>query len=905
MRAGLGARRTEPPARTGAGRGGANMEEYFLAADRRFYESIDLRPVDVSDFEEFVRARVDGGWRIARKGVWTHCQANGHRVPRQGWKIHVSTVPEQSRGLFEVVAAFLIERRVSFKYLSDKTMLRLINGKTWSRGGSGKFFTIYPSEEVQFKSLLAELEPLTRGFVGPYILSDRRYEDSKVLHYRYGGIVPNDRLEPDGRRAPILVAPDDRKIEDVRNPSYVLPDWVEEPFPKEAPASQGALNGRYTVERALHFSNTGGVYVASDAVSGRRVVLKEARAHVHGFSDVHDAASLLRREFEILKAIEDSGVAPRPIELFQEWEHLFLAEEYLEGYLPLRRFSARGGVFLDSRPTPERVVRHLGQDIQIARKVAAIVDALHARGVVWGDISYNNVLIQPETLDVRIIDLESAHRVGERPPVRITTPGFADNRASSDAPATAADDYYGVGSILLFMITHANGLLSVKPEAGRQVLLEMIEDFGLPQELTETIEALMHDDPALRPNPVVALSGADRWLERIGPSRLGQDGNSRLTDAELIRIVRDGCRFIKANADLHRKDRLFPADPQVYLTNPLGLAHGAAGVLFALQRIEGAVDPKMVERLSREPLSIEALPAGLHHGLAGIAWALLELGEVDRARAALEISATHPLLDSSFDFYMGLAGWGMANLRFWMATGEHPFLEAARSAGTKLAGAAQRRDAGLCWPGKDGVVSYGLGHGASGIALFLLYLDQALGGGFSDMARSAFEHELSCGVEVPDGGISWKRDDGPQRIVSPYWRQGSAGIGIVALRFWKAFGDVRYREVIDKILVDCDRKYTVFPGRNDGLAGIGEFLIDAFQATGDRRFLQSAHRAAAGIKLFLVEQKEGAAFPGNGLARLSCDLATGSAGILMFIDRLVREGPAPLMLDELIDGGLR
>lgn len=880
--------------------------DFYLAANKRFHEPLDLRPVDSADFLDAVSGLLDENWVVVRKGVWINFHDRRSTLPVQGWKIHLSCVPLDARRLLETAAAFLIGRGVSFKFLADAKTLRMTNAKSWTRGGSGKFITVYPADERHFLALLEELDALTRGFTGPYILSDRRYKDSKVLYYRYGGIRPNNRLQADGRGLPVLVAPDGREVVDSRNPTYASPDWVAEPFPSEPPVPGAGLNGgRYAVERALHFSNTGGVYVALDSVTGKKVILKEARAHVHNFSEVDDAAALLRREHDLLKTIEGCGVAPRPVELFEEWEHLFLAEEYFEGYIPLRNYSALGGIFLDTRPTREKVAALLKKDIDLTRKVAAIVDALHAKGVVWGDVSFNNILVHPQTLDVKIIDLESAWRAGDARHARIITPGFADARASSGAAPTLADDYYGVGSVLLFLVAHVNGLLGLKPRAWREMLAEMTNDFGLPIELTALLESLLHEDPSRRPRPSEALAGADAWLDRIGPVRFGADGGDGVPDAELAETLREACRFVKANADLHRKDRLFPADPLVYQTNPLGLAHGASGVLFALNRVEGAVDERLVRRFLAEPLSAEAYAPGLQHGLAGIAWTMLDMGLEPEARAALELGAGHRLLGASADLYHGLAGWGLANLRFWLATRERVYLERAQDAGRALATSAVERDGGLCWPDKDGVVKYGLAHGASGVALFLLYLDRASGGGFGDAAARALDFDLAQGVATAEGGLSWRRDSENQKIVSPYWKQGSAGVGIVALRFLKATGDRRYRAPVEKILVDCDRKYTLYPGRNDGLAGIGEFLLDAYLATGDPKFLKGAHRAAAGLKIFRVEDKDGAAFPGNGVARLSCDLATGSAGIILFLDRLLRPRPAAFMLDELLGENAR
>lgn len=872
--------------------------DYYLVADKRFYEPIDRKPQPAVTFLARVEGMIDAGWRVVSSGVWVNLHHKDNRLPLQGWKIHLSTVPKDASKLLDAVAGYLIARKTSFKFLSDEGALKLSGSKSFSRGASGKFITVYPLDVDDFKRLLEDLNGLTAGFKGPYILSDKRYKDNQVLYYRYGGIRPNPRLRADGRKAMVLVAPGGREVEDVRGPVYARPDWVADPFPAEAAkAAAGLRDGRYAVEKALHFSNSGGVYLAQDLRTGKKVVLKEARANVHGLSQTRDSAALLRHEHSLLQKVADLGIAPRPVELFQEWEHLFLAEEYLDGFMSLRHFSARGSLFLETRPTPEVVRRHLERDLAVVRRVAGIVDLLHARGIVWGDISVNNIMVHPATLEVKILDLESASSPNGENPDRIFTPGFADGRGRPGAAATVADDYYAIGAVLLYLFTNSNGLLGLKPEVWRQALSETTKDFGLPAALTEVIERLLCEEPSRRPRPSALLAERAAELTETGPVRF--DEEERLTDEELRRTTAEAARFIRSSADLHRKDRLFPADPLVFLTNPAGLAHGAAGALHALSTLDGAVAPELVDWLVARAAA-EDLPPGLYNGTAGVAWTLLALGRVPEARAALARGAGHPLLASCASLYDGLAGWGLANLRFWLVTRDEAFLREAELAGRTLVATAEEREGRLCWPKADGTVEYSLGYGASGIALFLLYLDQALGGGFRAAAIKAFEFDLAHAVPLSEGGVSWHRDDSPSAIVSPYWKQGSAGVGIAALRFWKATGEARYRQLIDDLDLDTGRKYSVFPGRSDGMAGIGEYLLDAYLFTGEEKFLSRAHRAAAGLRRFAVEQPEGLAYPGNALMRFSCDLATGSAGIALFLDRLRRPRPADFLLDELL-----
>jgi class III lanthionine synthetase len=193
----------------------------------------------------------------------------------------------------------------------------------------------------------------------------------------------------------------------------------------------------------------------------------------------------------------------------------------------------------------------------------------------------------------------------------------------------------------------------------------------------------------------------------------------------------------------------------------------------------------------------------------------------------------------------------------------------------------------------------GLAHGSSGIGLFLLYLYLATQDErYLFAGTQALDFDLAAAVRTKDGGLSWGDSVGSVSPLYPYWRYGSAGIGIVTARFQRVIGSPRYESILDQIFIDADRKYAVFPGRFTGLAGLGEFLLDMHDFAGDSRYLASAHKVAAGIMHFRVE-RNGIAFPGELLSRLSCDYGTGSAGIALFLNRLLGNQRSDFMLDAL------
>ena len=88
---------------------------------------------------------------------------------------------------------------------------------------------------------------------------------------------------------------------------------------------------------------------------------------------------------------------------------------------------------------------------------------------------------------------------------------------------------------------------------------------------------------------------------------------------------------------------------------------------------------------------------------------------------------------------------------------------------------------------------------------------------------------------------------------------------MATVRFQRVVGLPRYQSILEQIFIDTDRKYAVLPGRFSGLAGLGEFLLDMHDLSGERRFVESAEKVAEGIMHFRV-QRDGTAFPGRSTA---------------------------------------
>jgi serine/threonine protein kinase len=875
---------------------------FYLHADQEYFEPLERYGARVDDFLNPVRRLLPSSWRIGRKGIWFNCSPPDLELRPQGWKIHLSATPANAPAVLTLAARLLVREGVAFKFAADKMILMLLNGKRWSRGGAGKFVTIYPADTGQCGRLLESLHQALIGYTGPYILSDRRYRDSGIVHYRYGGIQPTRRLDVTGRAVPVMRLDDGRYVDDERLPFFQLPEGMTDPFTVEEAAdgnADGTLKqGRYEIESVISFSNPGGVYIALDRETGRKVLIKEARPFTNVSPQGTDAVWLLKKEHRLLTLLEDTGISPRPLDFFKDWEHHYLVEELLDGII-LRGYMAQYSLGLRTRATPEETAEFLRRYRRVFRQVIEALRVLHGRGIVFSDLSHYNVMVLGGGEEIRLIDFEGAYEQGIDVPISLYTPGFAPLQALEEGASQPEDDYFALGGLMLAGLIPVNSLLMLNPRAHEPFLEAMARDLGLPGEILAVIRGLMVQDRRRRPDVDTAL----RVLAGDLPPEPAPLETAGEADGE--RVLRGILDHVLAAADFTRADRLFPADPAVFETNPLSVAHGACGVAYALQRIAGGVPEDVRDWILQREISREEYPPGLYMGLAGIAWSLLEMGLRERAEEVMGLANDHPLLWRSPDLFHGAAGWGMAQLRFFLATGDEAYLDRAGEAGRFLAGCRREED-GRCWWPAQGDVCCGLAHGASGVSLFLLYLHRITRNEeLLAVGHRGLQFVAAKALRNADGGMTWKAKEG-EPTYTPYWRWGSAGIGMVLLRYRRALGDPAYgTALIEDLLIDTDRKYTIFPGHFFGLAGIGGLYLDlATMATADadrERALAGARKALSGILLFQLEKKSGLAFPGETLARISCDYGTGGAGIALFIHRLLKGGTPAFMLDELLE----
>jgi hypothetical protein len=359
-------------------------------------------------------------------------------------------------------------------------------------------------------------------------------------------------------------------------------------------------------------------------------------------------------------------------------------------------------------------------------------------------------------------------------------------------------------------------------------------------------------------------------------------------------IARGLAERVLASTDLRRTDRLWPVDPMAFQTNPLNVAHGACGVALFLNEVLGELPHEVRDWLTAQPVTAETYPPGLYSGIAGIAWTFAELGLVEQGARLLDLVPTSRLAFESADVYSGCAGWGLASLAYWQRTGSARFLELACRAGETLLLGAERNDKGLFWFNRqEGVVPLGFALGGSGIGLFLLYLWQATNDArYLDAARAAIDFEVAHAQPRGDA-LHWGTTTESQGY-RPYWLRGGAGVAAALIRFAWILREPAYEALARRAATPCGYFFSAAPHLFEGLASMGETLLDMFLLTGEEEYLAAARLKAEQTLLYRVKRSEGVAFPGRYLLRISHDYGIGGAGIGLFLHRVSTLGPRPL-----------
>ena len=822
---------------------------------------------------EFNVTCLDESWVINKDdSFWTMYFIPEIKMIEQGFKIHISTTYENATTTLNIVSKLLVELKIAFKHVKDKEALYTMYSKHGSRILSGKFITIYPNEE-EFVPLLKKLEDiLIDQPKGPYILTDRRWKNSNI-YYRYGGF----RSLKDEKGRYCIMNPKGELIVDKREPKFYLPDFVELPneikkqnelIRKVTPNHNNPLS-LYKIESVIRFSNAGGIYKAIRKSYGRKCVIKEARYEIGLDGQNRNAMDRLQAEYDAISKLQCVKGVVKLLDYFQVWENKFLVLEFADG-IPLYSWASINYPFSNKKDVNE----YCKKVIKIVENLKKIVEQMHQNNVAMCDLQHQNIIID-ENLKITIIDFEVAEYVNNESLPAMATRGFSNlnNTVAKDR------DWYSLNRILQFLLLPIGAVYDIDMSINIKHCLWIYNNFGnkfyqyFHNFQMETRDNITNFDKIFSNTFDIAKSQID-----IGKTR--ETLNVKDILDKLKNALLENCNP-KSKGLINGDIRQYEMD-----CGMLNLQNGGFGAILALLRLNALTDnlTQWIEGQIPDLLN-NNYNNGFLTGRSGIACVLYECGYKKEAIQLIDlIIDSYDKTSTDISLRSGLSGIGIALACIGKEENKQIYLSLAKEIGQILIDKVDNNEEpiGTDWQS----YSVGLLDGYAGISLFLTLLYEVTGNekylSFSEMV---IDREIGKGIYSDEDGSLRLLDSKTNRMY-PYLSNGSLGLGIAITVLNRTNKIFCFRDEIKAIIKSINYRITLEPGLFDGISGF--LLADCFEGN-----TTSVEEILEILNLFLLKDSETLRVPGKMFYKLSADIHTGVAGVLLGI--LSTQNKSPLL----------
>lgn len=815
-------------------------------------------PRQSNDEEDlFVIKDIPENYEVIDGEHWINMLNRTNPIPKQGWKIHISSIIDEAQKTLDIVSNILFKNNISFKYVRSKFELTLKNSKYGDREASGKFITIYPETNEKFIELMNILKvKLKDQKNGPYILNDKRWYDSNI-YFRYGGFIFMYIIK-NGRKVPAIQDSIGNYHEDIRAPYYHLPEFIKEP--KEVVEMEREMNqlsseesvsplDNLEITEALHFSNGGGVYIASEK-NGKKMILKEGRPNSGLDAQNRDAYNRIKNEGHILNKLVDNKFVVDLYDCFDVWEHTFILEEYIPGS-SLYTWWASNYPFY----AKDKIESYIESAITILNQLIASLQEIHEFGIGLGDLQPSNIIISSNE-KIKLIDFETASTKLDSVHSGLMTLGF-----SGDLNMTREQsDWFA-----LYRIAR-QFFIPIGPVQDISNNIEKVHDRYIKQEFGDKAYNIVEKIHK------IALDKDAKPQEDFFETR--ETLNNKFEIKNSLEKLRDG--ILK---DANFCDEFILGDIRQHILDggKFNAMTGSFGVIMSLFRT-GELNNDIFEWVENLDINyLKQLDDGLLTGKSGISSILYELGYKEKAKELLntiEVDSN----ESDISLSSGLSGIGLFYIDFFYSEKDSHYLHIAEDIGDIL---SQRLEENVeIIPFDDDIVDKGLISGWSGVSLFYTVLfNITKNQKWLNLSKKALDKDLELGIF--DEEKAYHIDDGHRLF--PYLAGGSAGLIIALLEY-----NITTREKnLDKELMGfakiAESKSFYNCGLYRGTTGIlaTSSLIDDYQNNQDITLTQKTLNILA---LHLLENEKYIYVPGDSCYRLSGDVFSGSAGLLLVLN---------------------
>ncbi|BFH68402.1 hypothetical protein J27TS7_48690 [Paenibacillus dendritiformis] len=838
---------------------GNMLYHQYLKPNSEYYEkmSATVKAYEVNEIPDTYAVISDND------SVWKHYHVKGLTLPEQGWKIHVTATLEDSQGVLEKVSRLCIDRKIDFKHLKDRNSFLEMNSKNANRASSGKFITIYPLNNESFVDLLELISSTVRDFQkGPYILNDKRWKNSNVF-YRYGGFksIINEHGEH------CIRDNQGNLIKDQRTPFYQVPDFVKDfddylnTINNDLETKADGNLEKYEIETALTYSNAGGVYLATRKKDNMKVIIKEARPKA-GLDGVgQDALSRQKIEYDALKKLKDVPGVVNLIEYFQEWEHCFLVEEFIEGQ-DLRQWMARDFPFIKDS---DRLRDHAEKVKKILLQLFSLIHNIHKNGVAMGDLQPSNVMVT-EDLTVRIIDFETAMPVSSEDNPSMATTGFV----SREMKVSGARDWFGLKKIILFLALPVLSSEDLEGYLQSNHFNWIKENYGdsfyrFIVDLQEKCNKRINDYQKYTPKEINLCDQPSDFNISSIIDKLIKGIENNLTNDERF-INGDIRQFMMSGAKFN------------FLTGGSGAAFTLTKKQSKTVEVDQWIQSFLLDNLDR----IE--DNGLLTGKTGILALLYEKGYKEVVFNEMKVLKDN-INETNISLRSGLSGIGLFVISLYLETENKEYLQFAKEIEeliecNRVKGEPLRVSDWMA-------VNIGAIDGLSGVALFYSALYSATNNKkYLKKAELLLKEDLESTKKDDASGVLQTLDK--RNRLLPYLSGGSIGIAISIWFLNHVSGQDLYKEEMDAILklskICCTISGSLFDGA-------GSFLLIPSMVERSKKREKMVSEVLELLNIFLIEKNGYYVYPGQFSFRLADDVYTGSSGIILALMGVVKDNP--------------
>jgi len=300
----------------------------------------------------------------------------------------------------------------------------------------------------------------------------------------------------------------------VSSPGSSPPRPAETTRPSGGTIPVGAvISHTYRIESLLAIGGMGEVYRAEHLFNQRIYALKMIKPE---FASDDRIIALFRREAGILESIRNPVIVGYSGLVLDENNHPFIVMEYVDGpsladLIGKRTFSVA--------------------DVRLLRdKLASALDETHRRGIVHRDISPDNIVLQDGQIDQpRIIDFGIARQ--EAAATTLIGDGFAGKYRYASPEQLGAhggrvdgrSDVYSLGLVLAAIARGKPLDMGTTPTEVLSKRATVPGLTGVPEEVWPDLTAMLHPDPADRPERAGDLIGMGEQGHGAAPDRRAGD----------------------------------------------------------------------------------------------------------------------------------------------------------------------------------------------------------------------------------------------------------------------------------------------------------------------------------------------------------------------------------------------